>query len=192
MDKIIFLHGFNSTGQCSKSNLLQDYLPDYQFITPDLPNSPSKCVEYIKTILKHQYDRPYQKIHFIGCNLGSFYSLYFAEKYNYNAFLIDPITNPYELLLNVTGRHFNWNLNKNGSTNITKEELDYIDFLEHKIYSRNLYSNIEVSLNKEDIYFDTAIEFFKNKSVELFYYDDPKNTTDLVENLYQEINKHFS
>ncbi|ASV44018.1 hypothetical protein PBI_SCTP2_3 [Salicola phage SCTP-2] len=192
MDKIIFLHGFNSSGQCSKSDLLQYYLPQYKFITPNLPNSPTKCMRYIKTIIKQQYDNPYEKIHFIGCNLGSFYCLYFAEKYNLNTFLIDPVTNPYELLLNVTQRHFYCELNKNDSAHIRKKELDYIYSLENKLYSTNFYSNIEVSLNEDDIFFESAFSFFKDKNVELYHYSDPKNTTELVQKLYKEINKHFS
>lgn len=189
MDKILFLHGFNSKGNCSKKQCLENNLSSYQFISPDIPTKPIEAVQHIQMVINQNDISRSDNVYILGCNLGSFYSLYFSEKLNFKCFLIDPIVNPYEMFLNIIGKHYNWH--SNNEVNITRNDLDYINLLERKLLSKPLNSNMEVGLNEDDIYFDSGYEFFKNKYAKIFYYDEPKNTEDLVNKISTEIFNHF-
>jgi len=87
---IVYLHGFNSSAQSHKAQLLGDYLAERglraQYACPDLPPHPAEAIRAIE---------PFSKACFVGSSLGGFYATYMAEKHGARAVLINPAINPH-------------------------------------------------------------------------------------------------
>lgn len=87
---IVYLHGFNSSAQSHKAQLLGDYLAERglraQYACPDLPPHPAEVIRAIE---------PFSKACFVGSSLGGFYATYMAEKHGARAVLINPAIDPH-------------------------------------------------------------------------------------------------
>ena len=90
---IIYLHGFNSSPQSHKAQLMGAYMAQRglasQFACPALPPLASDAVGEIERHL------PGKNVCFIGSSLGGFYATYLAEKHAARAVLINPAIEPH-------------------------------------------------------------------------------------------------
>ncbi len=91
----IFIHGFGSSGQGSKANLLRDYFKsiDRPFIAPSLSYIPKLAITTLEELIES-----YNKVNLIGSSLGGYYAIYLSEKYNLKSVLINPATNSAQTL----------------------------------------------------------------------------------------------
>jgi len=136
MNKILYLHGFNSSPDSHKARVLHDYmkrtgLPD-RIDIPEIPPVPADAIELLQQhaeeIIK-QYT-----LSLVGSSLGGFYATWLAEKYNCPAVLINPAVKPHELLEKYLGENTNyhtadsWMLNE---THLHQFRELYIDKLSH-------------------------------------------------------------
>jgi predicted esterase YcpF (UPF0227 family) len=110
MNKILYLHGFNSSPDSHKARVLHDYmkrtgLPD-RIDIPEIPPVPADAIELLQQhaeeIIK-QYT-----LSLVGSSLGGFYATWLAEKYNCPAVLINPAIKPHELLRKYLGENLNY------------------------------------------------------------------------------------
>jgi hypothetical protein len=87
---IVYLHGFNSSAQSHKAQVLGRYLEERglgdQYACPDLPPHPADAVR----VIEEQPDAC-----FVGSSLGGFYATYMAEKHGARAVLINPAIDPH-------------------------------------------------------------------------------------------------
>jgi uncharacterized protein len=116
---VIFLHGFASSGNATKAELLKKYCSEnyanQKLISPDLPVEPNMAIETIKDILK-----PADKDTIIfGSSLGGYYALWAGVNFNTNIVLVNPAVEPYIDLKNVIGMNKNY---KTGEDFEFKEE----------------------------------------------------------------------
>lgn len=111
--KIIYLHGFSSSGRAEKASVLAREFangPEISFISPDLSYEPKKAVSQIAELphLSNYSDDDSEPLVFIGSSLGGFYAQYFASQYvGAKIILINPVVNLDGLLTNYYGRHQN-------------------------------------------------------------------------------------
>lgn len=108
--KIIYIHGFMSSGNATKSQILRTVLeknyPDIAYYSPTLIHHPLKAMQQLQIELDQQKDR-YQFC-FVGSSLGGFYSIYLAHRYpDSKAILINPTTNPWETMHHYCGDYDN-------------------------------------------------------------------------------------
>ncbi|MGE5641059.1 MAG: YqiA/YcfP family alpha/beta fold hydrolase [Clostridia bacterium] len=93
---IVYLHGFNSSPQSHKAQLLGRYLArnglSGQYVCPALPPLASDAVREIERSLESTVGQP---ICFIGSSLGGFYATHFAERRKAKAVLINPAIDPH-------------------------------------------------------------------------------------------------
>ena len=105
--KIIYLHGFNSTGDTGTASFLKELYgdaflaPDYDYIDPD--NAANMLDEIVSAAIK---DR---SVIVVGKSLGGFWANYFAEKYQLKCILINPGLQPQSSLLKYLGVNKNFN-----------------------------------------------------------------------------------
>ena len=87
---IIYLHGFNSSAQSHKAQVLGRYLEERglgaKYACPDLPPHPADAVRVIEAM---------PDACFVGSSLGGFYATYMAEKHGARAVLINPAIDPH-------------------------------------------------------------------------------------------------
>ena len=100
---ILYLHGFASCGDSTKTKLLKKYFGDKEVLAPDLPVNPSEAVSLArKLIIEHDIDL------IIGSSLGGFYASYFCETMGIKTVLINPSTQPFITLAPYVGTNELW------------------------------------------------------------------------------------
>ena len=90
---IAYLHGFNSSPQSHKAQLLGRYMAEQglqgEFVCPALPPLASEAMQEIESLMK---DR---SVCFVGSSLGGFYATCLAEKHGVRAVLVNPAIDPH-------------------------------------------------------------------------------------------------
>ena len=100
---ILYLHGFASCGNSTKSTVLKTYFGEDEVLSPDLPIDPIEAIRFIKRyIIEHDVDL------LIGSSLGGFYASYFCELLAIKTVLINPSTQPFITLAPYVGTNHYW------------------------------------------------------------------------------------
>ena len=91
---IVYLHGFNSSAQSHKAQVLGRYLEGRglgaQYACPALPPLASDAVRAVERLIDGK--RP---VCFVGSSLGGFYATWLAERHDARAVLINPAIDPH-------------------------------------------------------------------------------------------------
>ena len=111
--KIIYLHGFNSSPQSFKAQMLLQHMTqrgqqEHLFIPEISPYSDSAVTQISELITSLQLNDVSKELCLIGSSLGGYYSTCFAEKHNCPAILINPSVRPYETLAEYLGENENY------------------------------------------------------------------------------------
>lgn len=120
MKKILFLHGFFSSGQCIQAETLKKCLKDsVEVISPDLPIHPKEALEFIHTVC----DKEMPDI-IVGNSCGAFYAQIIAPIIGVPALLGNPHFKMTSFLMERIGCHQYKSLRANGIQDfIVNEEL---------------------------------------------------------------------
>ena len=90
---IVYLHGFNSSPQTHKAQLMQRYMDErglaQEFACPALPHTPRDAVRLIRSVVRDK------AVCYIGSSLGGFYATYMVETQGGKAVLINPAIEPH-------------------------------------------------------------------------------------------------
>jgi predicted esterase YcpF (UPF0227 family) len=91
---ILYLHGFNSSPQSHKAQVLRRYMEERglasRYACPALPPLASAAVRVIEESLP-----AHEEVCLVGSSLGGFYATYFAETHGAKAVLINPAIEPH-------------------------------------------------------------------------------------------------
>ena len=91
---IVYLHGFNSSPQSHKAQLLAAYMAQKglaaDYACPALPPLASEAIREIEKLIAGK-----KNLCFVGSSLGGFYATYFVEKHAARAVLINPAITPH-------------------------------------------------------------------------------------------------
>ncbi|HEX6318212.1 MAG TPA: YqiA/YcfP family alpha/beta fold hydrolase [Burkholderiales bacterium] len=89
---IIYLHGFNSSPQSHKAQVLGRYMAErgraHEYACPALPPLAGEAIRAIEKLVS-------AGVCLVGSSLGGFYATYLAEKYDVRAVLINPAIEPH-------------------------------------------------------------------------------------------------
>ncbi len=107
---VVYLHGFNSSGNATKSQVLREAIqkkfPHIPYYSPTLIHHPVKAMQQLQgelDLLSEQY-----RFCFVGSSLGGFFAIYLAHRYpDSTAVLINPTTNPWETMYSYCGDYEN-------------------------------------------------------------------------------------
>ncbi len=98
--KLLYLHGFNSSPQSHKAQLVTQYMADNacldQLLCPQIPAVPEEAQLFLEQLVEETLEN--HLLNFVGSSLGGYYATYLAEKYSGTATLINPSVKPYETL----------------------------------------------------------------------------------------------
>lgn len=92
---IAYLHGFNSSPQSHKAEVLRRYLKERslgaRYLCPQLPPLARDAIATVKRLMAQYCDETFC---FVGSSLGGFYATYLAERHAARAVLINPAVDP--------------------------------------------------------------------------------------------------
>ena len=91
MKTIIYLHGFGSSGNSQKVELLKKQFPESQIISPNLKLHPREVLNQLDELLK---DEDLDDVVLVGTSLGGFYAHYMSIHWDYYCLLINPAIFP--------------------------------------------------------------------------------------------------
>ena len=98
--KLLYLHGFNSSPQSHKAQLLTEFLREKNYldllICPQIPTVPAEARLFLEQLVEETLT--HHQLSFVGSSLGGYYATYLAEKYSGPAVLINPSIKPFETL----------------------------------------------------------------------------------------------
>ena len=93
---IVYLHGFNSSPQSHKAQLLREYMAErgmeHRYACPALPHYPDDAVRIVEDLLARHDAR---RTTLVGSSLGGFYATHLAEKHGCRAVLLQPAVSPH-------------------------------------------------------------------------------------------------
>ncbi len=89
--KIVYLHGFGSTGQSLKSDMLKKHFGENNVFSPDLNINPNNTEELINTFIKKENP---ESLVFVGTSLGGFWANYFGQKWDAPSIIVNPAPIP--------------------------------------------------------------------------------------------------
>jgi predicted esterase YcpF (UPF0227 family) len=91
---IVYLHGFNSSPQSHKAQLMQRYMRERglekEFACPALPPLATEAIRTAQKLITGK-----KNVCFVGSSLGGFYATYLAETHGVKAVLINPAIDPH-------------------------------------------------------------------------------------------------
>jgi len=105
--KVIYLHGFASSGNSSKSDWLREQFDgsEIEFLSPDLPNRPKDAVLFLDAWLAELAG---ESICLIGTSLGGFFAAFYGAKLNWPVVLINPLADITDLTDSAMGENVNY------------------------------------------------------------------------------------
>ena len=135
---IIYVHGFRSSGESSKADVLSQHFPDSDVRRPDLPTSPREAIKLLEELIEGQSEQTM----LVGSSLGGFYSLYLAAKHPLTAVLLNPSLAPWRTLADSVGRHerihsddtFLWKREYNDALAVYGQEIDTAPSFAHRLH----------------------------------------------------------
>jgi len=91
---IVYLHGFNSSAQSHKAQVMQRYMADRglakEFACPALPPEADEAMRIVRKVVANQ-----KQLCFVGSSLGGFYATHLVERGGGRAVLINPAVDPH-------------------------------------------------------------------------------------------------
>lgn len=115
---VLYLHGYGSTGEGSKSQAFKNAFGNDHVSAPDLPINPIEVEKIINNIVRKNKDYP---LIFVGTSLGGFWANYFSTKWDAPCILVNPATRPSISLRKYLGRSIGKYTGK--ELNVTEEDL---------------------------------------------------------------------
>lgn len=101
---LIYVHGFNSSAQSHKADLLCTHMAGLglatQFACPELSHRPAQAITQLRALMA---DCDPQSVTLVGSSLGGFYATWLVENLGARAVLVNPAVRPYELLATAVG-----------------------------------------------------------------------------------------
>lgn len=124
--KIMYLHGFMSSGQTGTVKLLKQLIPDANFICEDIPLHPEEGLAFLK-----QLAEKVKPDLIIGSSMGGMYG---ELLYGFNRILVNPAFRMGDTMSNLTGKQTFMNPRKDGIQEfmVTKSLIkEYTEFSNH-------------------------------------------------------------
>lgn len=113
---VVYFHGFASSPETSKVNLLKS--AGFKVVAPTIDIDPDIAERDISAFLKHELHddfaskNPSRKVVFLGTSLGGFWAARMAEKFDCPSILINPAMHPEESLKQFIGTNASYKTGK--------------------------------------------------------------------------------
>jgi predicted esterase YcpF (UPF0227 family) len=100
---ILYIHGFASCGDSTKTRLLKAYFGEEEVLAPDVPVEPDAAMAFLRRLIGTE-----AVTLIVGSSLGGFYATALSAEYRIDAVLINPSVHPYQTLAPCVGTNTFW------------------------------------------------------------------------------------
>jgi predicted esterase YcpF (UPF0227 family) len=107
MTMIIYLHGFNSTGDSAKGRFLKENLLDISVLAPTFHYDPRRAIPCLEKLIQENLT-PEKPLMLIGSSLGGYYAQYLSHRFKLKTVLINPALMPLTTLSDYLGENTNF------------------------------------------------------------------------------------
>ncbi|MEE3416873.1 MAG: YqiA/YcfP family alpha/beta fold hydrolase, partial [Prevotella sp.] len=114
MKKIIYLHGFGSSGATQTADYLRNKLPEIEVISPDIPLQPEEAIQMLNRLC---YEVKPNVI--VGTSMGAMYA---QQLHGYKKILVNPAFHVSEIMRNNIGTNKWLNPRRDGQTEFLIDE----------------------------------------------------------------------
>ncbi len=165
MTKILYLHGFASSANSTKANLINAFINENakstQILIPDLDNDIESAYHQIDLIIKKESPSS-----IIGSSLGGFYATYFSNKYNLRCVNVNPAVPPIDMS-EYLGENQNYSTGEKFIVN--DHHLELLETMNQKIKFLKRPKNFLTLIQSGDEVLDYkyAIKYFASSRVEI-------------------------
>ena len=162
MAKIIYIHGFASSGNSEKAKALKLAFPKDTVLSPTLSPNPKQAIAQLHSLILKE-----EPVLVIGTSLGGFYATYIACLYDVTAFIINPSLEPYIDIKKVLASHKGKRLGTNEPYDFKVAYLDDLKFLFDKLHAsdKDGYNlNFYLATNDDVLTFEKLDTLFPNKN----------------------------
>ena len=104
---IIYLHGFNSTGDSAKGQLFKKNLRHLSILTPTYHYDPRRAIPCLEKLIQENFS-PENPLMLIGSSLGGYYAQYLSHRFKLKTVLINPALMPLTTLTDYLGVNTNF------------------------------------------------------------------------------------
>ena len=105
---ILYLHGFRSSPQSAKAQLLADavarQLPHAEWVCPQLPASPAHAIELCNNLVQ-KLSNPSEELVVVGSSLGGYYAGHLAHAWQCRSVVLNPVIYAARDLATQVGTH---------------------------------------------------------------------------------------
>ncbi|WP_068545884.1 YqiA/YcfP family alpha/beta fold hydrolase [Thalassotalea crassostreae] len=161
--KVLVLHGFNSSPLSFKAQLLIDYInanfPNVDVVCPQLMSDPINAIEQITDIIEQDKNCSW---YVTGSSLGGYFANYLVDKFKIPAVLINPAVKPYEILTDVIGPQTNPYTDEHYI--VTEQHLQQLKEFERDVAIDDRYL-VLVQTGDEVLDYRQAVEKYENYDV---------------------------
>ncbi len=168
MTRILYLHGFASSGDSTKALLLKKYIETEtsktEILIPNLENNIADAFEQIDSLIKTTVPTA-----LIGSSLGGFFGTYFSEKYNLKCVGINPAVIPPADMSDHLGENTNYSTGKKFT--IDQKQLNLLEKMSKQISSIKHRDNFMVFLQSNDEILDykAALSFYQASIIDISF-----------------------
>ena len=165
VDTVIYFHGFASSSDSTKAKIINKYISkNHRKVTvhtPDLSNNFEEAIYQIETLIKKSDG----EIAFMGSSLGGYYALYFSQKLQTKAILINPAIPPLDGFDIYLGENKNYSTGKKFI--LTKNDIKFIRSISHKKFKNHDNTLVLLESGDETLNYSKSISYFKGSSIDI-------------------------
>ena len=165
IDTVIYFHGFASSSDSTKAKLINKYISKkYRKVTvhtPDLSNNFEEAIYQIETLIKKSDG----EIAFMGSSLGGYYALYFSQKLQTKAILINLAIPPLDGFDIYLGENKNYSTGKKFI--LTKNDIKFIRSISHKKFKNHDNTLVLLESGDETLNYSKSISYFKGSNIDI-------------------------
>lgn len=165
---IVYIHGFNSSGESKRGKVLKEMFPDIEVYTPSYDSENFDSIDDMILDIKGKINSE-KNILFIGSSLGGYIAQYLSKLFNCKSVLLNPCIQPKELLTRFIGKNIRFNTND--SYYLTIDNINKLD----KYHIKNINfedTNISIFLNSDDnmLEYTKSLDYYNkiNRPVKVF------------------------
>lgn len=127
MKKIVYFHGYGSSGASGTVDLLRRMLPEYEVVAPDIPVDPEEALPYLRDFCARQMPDL-----IIGSSMGGMYA---QQMFGFRKICVNPafsMSQTSKVLKTGTHKFFNGRKDNQKEFTITREIIRHFNMMERQ------------------------------------------------------------